>query len=52
MGPPDKPHTYEIHVYALDTLLNLKNGFYLNELYDAMEGHILDDFTLKGIYRN
>lgn len=51
MGPPDKPHTYEIHFFALDKMLDLKNGFYLNELYDAMEGHILGYFLLKGIYR-
>lgn len=52
MTPPDKPHLYEIHVYALDELLNLKPGFLLNELYHAMTGHILDQYTLKGIYDN
>lgn len=52
MAPPDAPHVYEIHVFALDTLLPLKPGFYLNELFKAMEGHILDQATLKGTYRN
>jgi len=52
MAPPNEPHTYEIHVYALDTKLNLKPGFFLNELYKAMDGHILDTATLKGIYNN
>ncbi len=51
-APPDAPHVYEIHVYALDTLLDLRRGFYMNELYKAMDGHILDQFTLKGLYRN
>jgi len=52
MTPPDKPHTYELHVYALDTLLDLKQGFLYNELYHAMDGHILEQCTLKGIYEN
>ncbi len=52
MGPPDKPHTYEICVFALDKILDLENGFYLNELYEAMENHVLDDCKIKGIYRH
>ena len=52
MAPPNAPHLYETHVYALDTLLDLKPGFYMNELYRAMDGHILDCFTLKGEYSN
>lgn len=50
MMPPDQAHTYELHVFALDQLLNLTTGFYLNELYREMEGHILEEYTLKGIY--
>lgn len=52
MAPPDAPHIYEIHVYALDTKLDLENGFYMNKLYRAMDGHVLDSFTLKGTYNN
>lgn len=52
MNPPDCPHLYELHVYALDTRLELSNGFYLNELYHRMEGHILAQATLKGRYSN
>ncbi|NSB13881.1 YbhB/YbcL family Raf kinase inhibitor-like protein [Clostridium beijerinckii] len=52
MTPPDKAHVYEIHVFALDKLLNLKKGFLLNELYHEMDGHILEKYTLKGIYKN
>ena len=48
MTPPDKPHIYELHVYALDKMLDLERGFLLNELYREMDGHILDQFTLKG----
>ena len=52
MAPPNAPHTYELHVFALDTMLELENGFYMNELYWKMQGHILDQFTLKGEYDN
>lgn len=52
MAPPDAPHTYEIHVYALDTMLELENGFLYNQLYHQMDGHILEQYTLKGTYRN
>lgn len=52
MAPPNAPHVYEIHVYALDTMLNLSNGFYMNEMYNAMEGHVLESVTIKGSYSN
>ena len=50
MCPPDGEHVYEIHVYALDTMLDLKDGFGLGELARAMDGHILAQDTLKGTY--
>ena len=52
MTPPDKEHLYELHIFALDKLLDLKNGFLLNELYYEMDGHILEHFILKGIYKS
>ncbi|MFD1900948.1 YbhB/YbcL family Raf kinase inhibitor-like protein [Enterococcus termitis] len=52
MAPPDKLHTYELHVFALDTALDLENGFTLNDLYWKMESHILDSYILKGTYAN
>lgn len=52
MTPPDKLHIYELHVYALDKMLDLEPGFLLNELYHQMDGHILEEYTLKGIYEN
>lgn len=33
MAPPNEPHTYELHVYALDTLLELEDGFMFHELF-------------------
>ena len=50
MAPPDKPHRYDLKVYALDTLLPLENGFFYNELRRAMEGHVLAEASLSGIY--
>lgn len=52
MSPPNAPHTYELYVFALDTVLDLKPGFYMNELHWKMQGHILSTATLKGIYNN
>ncbi|MEG0476702.1 MAG: YbhB/YbcL family Raf kinase inhibitor-like protein [Raoultibacter sp.] len=52
MCPPDAPHIYELHVYALDTLLDLERGFLFNELHRKMDGHILDSYTLKGLYNH
>ncbi len=52
MAPPDAPHTYELHVYALDTKLDIQNGFNMNDMYKKMDGHILAQYTLKGVYPN
>lgn len=51
-APPDKEHTYTITLYALDKKIDLKNGYYLNELYKKMDGHILGKTVLKGKYKN
>ena len=50
--PPDQAHEYEIILFALDTKLNLKNSFLMNELLKAMRGHILAQATLIGTYRS
>ena len=39
--PPDQLHRYELRVYAVDQILPLTNGFWLNELQHALTGHIL-----------
>ncbi len=52
MAPPNAPHIYELHVFALDTMLDMENGFFMNDLYRKMDKHILSQFTLKGEYRN
>lgn len=52
MCPPNAPHLYELHVFALDTLLDLENGFYVNDLYHAMRNHILEQDVLYGTYHH
>jgi Raf kinase inhibitor-like YbhB/YbcL family protein len=49
-GPRDGVHEYEITIYALDAVLGLKKGFYLNDLMRGMRGHILDTARLYGFY--
>ncbi len=50
-GPaPERTHEYEVSIYALDIYLGLKQGFFYNELRKKMEGHILAEAVLKGIY--
>lgn len=48
--PGEGVHIYELHVYALDSMLNLENGFNYNELYREMDGHVLEQYTLKATY--
>lgn len=49
-APPDREHRYTLKVYALDTELSLKRGFLLNELYFAMQGHVLAHAKAIGRY--
>ena len=44
--PPDKDHNYTLMVYALDCEMNLKDGFYMNELLKKVNGHILDTASI------
>ncbi|MGL4655204.1 MAG: YbhB/YbcL family Raf kinase inhibitor-like protein [Sarcina sp.] len=50
MVPVNFAHKYTMTVYALDSTLNLKEGYGLNDLYSAMEGHIVGEGTLYGTY--
>ena len=49
-APPDKKHTYIFKVYALDTILDLKEGCTRTQLETAMKGHIISDANLKGTF--
>ena len=50
--PPrgSRPHHYTFKFYALDSALDLKEGATKAELEKAMEGHVLDQTTLIGLY--
>ena len=49
-APPDRRHTYVFKAYALDTELELKEGFSKQELEGAMKGHILAEAKLTGTF--
>ena len=49
-APPDKRHTYVFKLYALDSKLDLPDGSTKADVEKAMEGHILEETTLKGTY--
>ena len=49
-APPDGRHTYIFKGYALDTILDLKEGYSKQELEDAMKGHILAEAKLTGTF--
>lgn len=54
MGPcPPKgsPHHYRFTLYALDKSLDLSAGATKNEVLQAMEGHVLGQAQLVGIYQ-
>ena len=49
-APPDGKHTYIFKAYALDTELELKEGFSKQELEGAMKDHILAEAKLTGTF--
>ena len=49
-APPDGRHTYIFKGYALDTTLDLKEGYSKQELEDAMKDHILAEAKLAGTF--
>lgn len=51
MSPPDEDHIYTLHIYALDTELDLKDGFPMNFMFRLMRGHILAHAETDGWYR-
>lgn len=48
--PRGKPHRYYFKVYALDTRLGLKPGASKRDVERAMQGHILAQGVLMGMY--
>ena len=49
-APPDKRHTYVFKAYALDNVLDLKEGYSKQELEDAMKDHIIAETKLTGTF--
>ena len=49
-APPDRRHTYIFKAYALDTELELKEGFSKQELEGAMKDHIVAEAKLTGTF--
>jgi len=47
--PPDK-HRYVFKLYALDTELDLQEGASRADVEKAMEGHVLEEVELLGVY--
>ena len=48
--PPSGTHRYFFRLYALDTVLDLAAGASKERLLQAMEGHILAQAELMGVY--
>jgi Raf kinase inhibitor-like YbhB/YbcL family protein len=48
--PPSGTHRYFFKLYALDTVLDLAAGASKKQVLQAMEGHILAQTELMGIY--
>ena len=49
--PPTRPHKYALIIYALDVRLNLDPKSGKADLEKAMEGHIIAQGQLTGVYR-
>lgn len=49
--PPDKDHIYKVTAYALDCMLDLDEGFFLNEMLKKMDGHIIEKASAEFIGR-
>jgi len=48
--PSGQTHRYVFTLYALDTLLDLKSRASKEEILDAMDGHVLAQAQLVGLY--
>ena len=52
MTPPEAPHRYDLHFYAMNADLPLKEGFSEKELKEAMRGHVIREALVSGMYSN
>jgi len=49
--PPSGTHRYFFKIYALDKILGLKEGSDLDTVKKAMDGHVLEETELVGLYK-
>jgi Raf kinase inhibitor-like YbhB/YbcL family protein len=49
--PPSGTHRYFFKLYALDITLDLPQGVTKQQLEQAMQGHVLEQATLTGLYQ-
>lgn len=49
--PPTGTHRYFFKIYALNTMLDLNQGVSKKDLENAMQGKILDQAQLMGLYK-
>lgn len=49
--PPSGTHRYQFKLYALDAILELPNSSRKPELQKAMEGHVIEQAILVGLYK-
>jgi Raf kinase inhibitor-like YbhB/YbcL family protein len=49
--PPGNPHHYRFKLYALDKMLSAPSGSTKNQILEAMQGHILAQAEIVGLYR-
>lgn len=49
--PPSGTHRYFFKLYALDTVLNIGQDSTKADLEKAMNGHILEEVSLTGLYK-
>lgn len=51
-APEDRPHEYEMQLFALSERLELENGYYYNEFLKAIRGKVLGVAAIRGVYQN
>lgn len=51
-APEDRPHEYELQLYALSDFLDLKDGYYYNEFLRQIRGKVLDTAVIRGVYNS
>jgi Raf kinase inhibitor-like YbhB/YbcL family protein len=49
--PPSGTHRYFFKLYALDKMLDLKDGLDKKSVEKAMEGHIIEEAEIVGLYK-